>query len=244
MARRTTLVQLLTDLRAETRASLNPAHNAQVRDTHINMLQRTQERLWDEFTWPHLRVERQIPLAAGQRYYDMPANLNIDRIEKTELFVDGRWRPLSPGVGGEHYSAYNSDLDARSWPPRRWKIAEGPVPSSVEQVELWPISNQNADATTREGYLKFTGIRNLQPLTADDHRADLDDRIIVLYAAAELLAASGAKDASLKLDAANRLYARLRSGLTPRRQFRMFGVGDRGLRRGRPTITQYRPAGS
>ena len=246
MARRTTLVQLLTDLRAETRASLNPAHNTQVRDTHINLLQRTQERLWDDFTWPHLRVERQIEVQAGQRYYDPPEDLDIDRIERLDLFTDGYWMPLAPGIDGCALSAYNSDLGERSYPLRRWRIAEGQDDDyDLAQVELWPIADRNADATTRDGYLKFTGIRKLQPLTDDNHRADLDDRLIVLYAAAELLGASGAKDATLKLDAANRLYARLRSGLTPSRRFRMFGVGDRTLRRSHPRmITNYRPAGS
>ena len=56
-------------------------------------------------------------------------------------------------------------------------------------------------------------------------RADLDDRIIVLYAAAETLAATGAKDAQLKMSQANSLLASKRSGLTPRKGFQMFGVG-------------------
>lgn len=237
MARRTTLVKLLDDLRAEARISLNPAHNAQVRLVHIKMLQRVQERLWDDFAWPHLRVQRQKPAEIGQRYYSVPEGMSVDRIERIELFTDGGWRLLDPGINGGHYAAWNSDLDARSWPPRAWQIHED------MDIEIWPISDTAGDADTLEGYLRFTGIRNLNPLVADTDRADLDDRMIVLYAAAEILAASGAKDAQLKLDQANAIYARHRGHLTPRKTIKMFGIGEPVLPR-KIVISQYRPAGS
>lgn len=233
MARKTTLVKLLDDLRAEARLSLNPAHNLQNRPAQVILLQRVQDRLWEDFTWPHLRVERQMPIQAGQRYYAPPADMRIDRIERIELFTDGAWRLIAPGIDPEDLTAWNSDLDQRSWPPRKWQIFED------ETVEIWPISDVNATAATREGYLKFTGIRDLKPLVDDGDRADLDDRLIVLYAAAEILAASGAKDAQLKLDQANALYSRLRGQLTPRKQFRMFGIGETLAPR-RITISQYR----
>jgi hypothetical protein len=35
-------------------------------------LRDTQERLYDEFDWPFLKVQRDKVLAAGQRYYDVP----------------------------------------------------------------------------------------------------------------------------------------------------------------------------
>lgn len=237
MSRGTTLVKLLDDLRAEARLSLNPAHNADSRPGQVKALQREQQRLWEDFDWPHLRVERQVPIQAGQRYYETPENMSIDRIERIELFTDGCWRQLLPGIDGEHYAAWNSDIDQRSWPPRRWKIHED------EDIEVWPISDINADDTTRDGYLKFTGIRNLRPLVDDADRADLDDVMLVGYCAAQMLAATGAKDAKLKLDAANSRYARLRGRLTPRRQFRMFGIGEVPKPR-EIVITQYRPAGT
>lgn len=237
MARYTTLVRLLDKLRFEARLSSNPAHNAQVRGTHVNMLQRTQERLWRDFPWPHLTTEWQITVQDGQRYYDTPEDLDVDRIDRIELFRDGNWYMLTSGVSGAEYGVWNSDLDQRSWPPRRWRI----VPD--EMLELWPIPDQNADPTTREGYLRFTGTRKLRPLVDDGDRADLDDDMLALYCAAELLAGSGAKDAQMKLDMANTLYAKQRGGLSPRRNFRMFGIGEPAPPRG-PFITSYRPPGS
>ncbi len=237
MSRKTTLVKLLDMLRVAARLSLNPAHNAQNRSAQVSALQTEQERLWEDFDWPHLRVERQVPLQAGQRYYDTPSDINIDRIERIELFTNGRWMQLLPGIDAEHYTAWNSDLDQRSWPPRRWKLHED------EDIEIWPISDTNGDAATLEGYLKFIGIRNLNPLVDDADRADLDDAMLVNYVAAAMLAASGAKDAKLKLDSATSRYAKLRGRLTPRSSFRMFGTGEPQMPR-RIMITQYRPAGS
>lgn len=234
MARRVTLEKLLDDFRAEARMSLNPAHNAQDRLPQIKLLQRTQERLWEDFDWPHLIVERQIAVQAGQRYYDTPPDIRVDRVLKISIFTDGAWRELCPGIGDEQYSAWNSDLDERNWPPRRWKIHED------EDIELWPIADVNADDDTREGYLKFIGVRNLNPLVADSDRCDLDAQLLVLYAAAERLAATGGKDAPLKLEQANARYARLRGNLTPATRTKMF-VPDLGARPRRPVITQYRP---
>ena len=219
MARNITLLRLLDQLRAEARLSKNPAHNQQVRDTHVDILQRTQDRIWDDFTWPHLRVDRLKAVQTNQRYYAPPPDIQIDNIERIELYDGGEWKPLSPNIDGRHYSAHNSDRNEATWPPMRWKIYEG------EQVEIWPIGDHNGDPETMEGMLKFIGIRNLRPLVKDSDRADLDDHLLVLYAAAEILAAAGAKDAQVKLDQANAIYRRLRSGLTPRRSFKMFGIG-------------------
>lgn len=237
MSRKTTLVKLLDMLRVEARLSLNPAHNAQSRSSQVEKLRAEQERLWEDHDWPHMRVYPQKLVQAGQRYYEPPENLPIDRIERIDIFTDGLWRQVTPGIDTDHYTAWNSDLDERNWPPRRWKIHED------ETVEIWPIPDQNGNASTMEGTLQFTGIRKLNPLVDDDDTADLDDRVIVGFVAADILAASGAKDAQLKLDKAQTRLLRLTSNLKPRKQIRMFGIGEPRLPR-RITISQYRPPGS
>lgn len=234
MARRKTLVQLLSELRAETDVSLKPAHNTQVYDKQVLLLQRVQEWLWEDTAWPHLKVERQFKAEAGQRFVDWNADFDIARLTKVEFKYGGRWRQLEWGIEPEHYFVYDSDIDKRAWPVQRCKIFED------EQIELWPIADQDGDPTTLEGYFKVTGIRNLRPLVEPSDRADLDDRLIVLYAAAESL---GAKEGATKLALANKRYAKLRSGLTPKRKFSMFGIG-------RPTVSHrhvvpyYRPPGT
>lgn len=237
MARNVTLVKLLDDLRAEARLSLNPAHNQQARDTQVKQLQRKQEWLWREFDWPHMRVSRDIPVAAGQRYYELPADIDLERIEKLEIFLDGGWVPLLPDINNEHYTSWNSDLDERAWPPRRWNIVED------DDIEIWPIPNVDAVAATMEGYVRVTGIRRLRPLVDDTDRCDIDSNLIVGYVAAEMLASSGAKDAKVKQDEANALFLRLRGQLTVSRKFRLFGIGEPQHPR-RPVITSYRPPGA
>jgi hypothetical protein len=232
MARGKTLTSLINDLRAESRRSLNPAHNKQARDAQVNLIQRIQENLWEDFAWPHLRVRREVKLLAGQRYYDVPEDLDISRVEKIEVRFNNRWVELHDGIEAEHYAVYDSDLNERGWPVSRAMISED------EEVEVWPIPESDGDETTLEGMLRFTGIRKLRNLVDDADRADLDNRLIVLYGAAELLAADGAKDATLKLSQANKLYSKLRGGLMPRKRFKMFGDSDapKTIFRGPPPI--------
>lgn len=237
MARYKTLGQLLTELRSKTRRSLNPAHNSQARDVQVDALQSTQEWLWADFTWPHLRVHRDIELNAGQRYYDTPEDIDIDRIEKVEYRDGDRWIPLEYGVQSVHYNSYDSDLDVRTWPPRRWMISEGSL-SDLEQIEVWPIPDRDYDTATLDATLRVTGVRKLAPLVQDDDRADLDSRLIVGYTAAQMLAVAGSKDAPLVLDQTKKLDAKLRGGMVPRRRFKMLGVGERheSKLRGPPTV--------
>ena len=244
MARNKTLESLLTNVRAEARLSLDPAHNVQSRDSHITLIQREQERLWEDFAWPHLRVYRFIPVQAGQRYYDTDAAVNeagetpaqqipIDRIERIEIKSDGHWLPMETGIGPEHYAAHDSALDERAWPPRRWKISEN------EDIEIWPVPDTDA-GDDQYGLLRITGIRALRPLVQNTDRADLDDRLLTLYCAGAILAGSGAKDANLKLEAASRHYGRLKAGLSKSPDFNMFGTVLRPFRQ-RPYISRYRP---
>lgn len=234
MARKQTLVKLVDDLRAEIHASQNPAHNAQVRDSQIKLLQRTQEWLWEGFDWPHLHIERNYPAEAGQRLYDFGANFDLERIESLSFRYGGRWVPLHEGIGDAEYTTYNSELNSRAWPIRKFRVYEG------DQIELWPIADQNGDLTTLEGCIKVKGTAKLSPLVKDTDRADLDDRLIVLYAAAEMLGGKGSKDAQLKFNLAKDREAQLQGKLVKRTKFRMFGVGAAEPSR-RPTVYAYRP---
>ena len=219
MARNTTLIHLLDGLRAACRLSLNAASNIQVRDSQVKALQLKQEWFWGDFAWPHLRVDRDIDLQAGERYYDTPTDLDIDRISHIEVRADSMYRRLVPGIDACQYAAYDSDLDQRGWPVTRWKITEN------EMLEIWPISNTDFNLTTLDGRMRITGIRTLRPLVDDTDRADLDDQLLIKSCAADYLAATGAKDAQIKLDEANRLYVKLRGRLMPRKKFSI-GVSE------------------
>jgi len=226
MARGRTLSKLLNDLRAECGLSLNPAHNAGQRDVQVHQLQRMQEWLYEDFAWPHLRVERAIELQVGQRRYSLPPDLNLERIEQIQYRANGVWCRLAAGIDPAQFAVFDSDAGQTSWPVQRWRIWED------DQIELWPVPDRAFDPATLEGALKVVGTRKLKPLVDDNDTADLDDRLLVLYVSAEVLAAAGSKTAALKLQQAQRLYDTFRADLTPRRVIRMFGEArpDKGLR--------------
>lgn len=234
MPRNATLLALLQDYRAEIRASTNAAHNTSARETQVRLLQRTQELLWDDIDWPHLRVTRFIDLQAGQRFYDPPTDMTMERLETIEVRYGQVWCPLYNGIDAQHYSSWDSDLDERSWPVERWKIEED------DRIEVWPIPASNADVPSLEGRLKITGIRKLRPLVADSDRADLDSRLITLYAAAETLAASGAADAPLKLQAAQMRRAAITQNFSKVTTFRMFAGNNEGRQLRGPPRVHYR----
>ena len=77
----------------------------------------------------------------------------------------------------------------------------------------------------------------------EDDRADLDDRLLVLYCAAAILAESGAKDTNLKLEAAQRHFARLKADQVQSEPFSLFGVRNRHPRREREPVMvgNYKP---
>jgi len=205
MARGTTLGELVEDLRAEAGHALAPSLGASTRETLIKVIQRQQKRLWDDYAWPFLRINTNVAVQAGLRYYTMPANLTYERIEHMSFKWGNRYQKLGYGIGNEHFNQYDSDLDIRSYPIYRYREY------GTNQIEVWPIPSQNGNLTTQDGILRFTGIRNLNPLVAQADVAELDDQLIVLFAAAEVLARQKAGDASSKLAQAQAHYQRLKA---------------------------------
>jgi hypothetical protein len=242
MARGTTLSNMLSMLRVEARLSKLPAHNIAGREQQIEMLQRKQDFFWDDFDWPQLRVERYIELQEGQRYYSPPDDVKVDRIQTLAVRNASAWMPLENGISDGNYAAFDSDLDARGDPAQRWRIVEDE--DGDEAIEIWPIPNTDFDSVTLEGKVRVVGIRNLNPFVAESDTADLDDRLLVLHCAAEMLAAAGAKDAQLKLDQATKHYAKLRGNMVKRTKMRLFGpTADEMPRRpGDPPQAIYRVA--
>lgn len=237
MARGQTLESILTKVRAKARLSLLPAANTQARDGQVIRIQQVQQRLWDGYNWPHMRIEHTLPLQAGQYLYDLPETdaytLSMDRVEYVAVRDGGEWVRLCADITDANYTIHETQLDERAWPVRNWRA------SPNDEIEVWPIPDQNADATTLEGYLKVVAIRNLDPLVEDSDRADLDDELIALLAAAEILQANGAADAKVMMAEAERRYQRLTGNQTKIRSFRLFGAGRRPERPRRPVIGRY-----
>ena len=210
MARNTTLQVLLDDLRAEAGHSIASNFGQATETMLLKMLNRTQRRLWEDFAWPFLRIKSDIVMAAGQRYYDIPSDLTLERVEQAHFGWGNHWDKVNFGISAGHYNQYDSDADVRSWPIMQYD-AYGSV---AGQIEVWPVPSNNGSASTKEGVLRLQGIKNLNPLGAKTDTADLDDQLIVLFAASELLARQKSPDAQLKMQQAQAHYNRIKGRLS------------------------------
>lgn len=191
MARGVTLGELINKLRIAARYDPNPALSKQFEPLFRQTLADVQERLYDQFDWPFLKVRRDKTLAPGERYYDVPDDMNLERVNSVDVLVGGLWQPVERGITLDNYSASNSDLGGRRDPVERWDVVDT---GDGEQIEAWPMP------ASAGGTLRFSGIRKLKPLVDDDDRADLDDQLIICFSAAEILAGRNDNEAQLKLN--------------------------------------------
>jgi len=210
MARNTTLQVLLDDLRAEAGHSVLANLGRATETMMLTLLNRVQRRLWEDFSWPFLHTKKDIVMQAGQRYYNVPSGMTLERIESAKFKWGNRWDKVTYGIDPAHYNQWDSDRDIRSWPIMRYE-AYGDV---AGQLEVWPLPSNNGDATTGEGVLRLEGVKDLNPLNAKTDTADLDDQLIVLFAAAELLARQKSADAQMKMGQAQSHYIRVKGRLS------------------------------
>jgi hypothetical protein len=224
-----TLLELLSDLKAECGYSQNAAHGVNNRDSLVQVLKRTQRRLWSDWDWMHLRVSRDTQLNAGQRYYNCPTDLPYERVDTAEVKFGGQWLPLCWGINERQYSIYDPRNDERSWPIRNWDIAEDAANTNRGMIEVWPMpagsGTPPAPGSDDEGWFRLTGIRFLRAFNSDSDRCDIDGDLIVLFAAAEILTRDRKEDAQAKLQAAQKLYTQLRGNQEKRRTFNL-GDGE------------------
>lgn len=221
MARRTQLATLLAMVRREARHSDSVALGRNARSALIQHIVRVQDQLWLDHDWPHMLVNRDIALAAGQRYYDFPADLEFERVRSAHArTTGGKWVPIGYGIGADEYNQHDSDADARSDPVLRWQYNADETDNG-DQIEVWPLPS-GADQT-----LRLRGIRKLGPLIADTDVAELDDQMLATMVAAEILAHEGAKDAQAKLAAGVKLFRKLTGRMSKSKMFVMGGcIGE------------------
>ena len=82
------------------------------------------------------------------------------------------------------------------------------------QIEVWPIPANNGSSATKDGIVRLEGVKNLNPLSAKTDTADLDDQLIVLFAASELLTRQKSGDAQMKMAQAQAHYLRVKGRLS------------------------------
>lgn len=212
MAVGTTLSTLVDNLRAEIGASTNVGQGVNNLPALQQVLRRNQERLWNEYNWPHLMIDRDETMVAGERYYTFDPDIDYNRIVGAWVKYSNVFEPIGYGFNPTIYSAVNSETGAKSDPVQLWRHYEG------NQFEVWPVPSGNTSQI-----LRFRAVKKLSPLLANSDTADLDDHLIVLFSAAEILARLKAQDAQAKLQLAQSHYRNLRANTMKRDMFIMGG---------------------
>ncbi len=215
----TTLLELLDMMKAEAGLSLNAAHNVSQRDPHVYLLNRVQRELYVTHDWPILKVTRLVSLVTGQRFYDLPADMDLEGVNEVYVTNGAQYEKLTWGIEPEDLNTYNADPTFRTWPVLKWYAD----PDNTRSFEVWPVPSQ-------DGTLTFRGRKALTKMVEDTDKCVLDDNLIALFAAAEILAKVKSEDAQIKLQKAQNLLRHLkaRQGSAKETPF-VIGGGDTGL---------------
>lgn len=220
MARGTAFSELITDLRNDLGRS--PSASAGIDDLPglKRAINRVYRMLYIQTDWKHLRKVFTVPLAAGQRYYDLPSGLNLERIEQTWVDWSSVRVELVAGIDQDDMNAFDSDADTpeRNDPPQKWDVRWN---DPSDQIEIWPIPATDTQT------LYFRGIQDAPKLVNDTDACLLDDDLVIMFAAAQLAKRQKSADADDLLAAAqgflNTLRGRMRVHKTPVRM----GLGQR-----------------
>lgn len=229
MARETTLTELARMFRDEVGVTSSPSVGGDWENIVFGLLRRTQMMLADEYDWPFLRVALDKPVNRGQRYYDLPDTLDMERISGVHYRNADRWELLERGIALAHYNELDPELDQRFDRLLRWDVY------GARQIEVWPLP-------AGDSLMRIEGVRKLAPLENGGDRADLDDRLIVLFAAAEWLMSDAKRRAlgEVKMSHARNRLARLRGASANRAIVDLTGYSKTAKQPGKVVTVTYK----
>lgn len=244
MARGTTYGQLIEMLRDECATSSASSRSTDQLAYYQRVLNRVYETLSDDYDWPFLRVEKEEAtkvIQAGERYYDFPVPMDIEDTIQMWHFYGNVWVPVDYGITMMEYTAMNPETGQAADPILRWQIKD------ADQFEVWPMpaSTGEYDSTTRPititgPLVRFTGRRRVTKLVNNSDACLMDDHLVVLFTAAEILEKQEDKSAASKLAAANARLWQMRRNVADRRKIRMgMGVPTKDQVRGWPRIRAF-----
>lgn len=223
MALRATFQEVIQMVRAEAKLSTNSSRGIDFLENIKQIIKRTYYTLAEDYDWPHLNLKRDSATArkvlqAGSRFYNWPADVNPLKIDRAYVKWGNVWVPLDYGITLKNYSAFDPDRNQRTDPVTNWAW------STDAQFEVWPLPASNGTANDN-GEVAFEGQKKVEQLVLDSNRLDMDDILVSLMAATEILAGNERKaDAEMKGQAAMARMGRLRANLRSRTRYTM-GVG-------------------
>lgn len=191
--RRKQFSQLIYDLRAELGRSVDPATGVSDLPSLKQTLQRNYETIYDSYDWPHLTVTAAVTLNAGQRYYDFPATIDYDKVDDIRLFWNALPVNIDRGISLDDMGIYDSEADQRMDPPLKWDVR---YEANKEVMEIWPIPAGAGSS------IRFKGKKKFAQLVDDADVCLIDDKVVVLASAVELLPEKSRQAMQAKLAAA------------------------------------------
>jgi hypothetical protein len=193
------IVEMVRDeARLSSATSQGIDHLAQIK----RLIRRTHVMLADSYEWAHMKLtmgNAVLTIGGDQQFYTFPETLNTDRPFVVHLHLNGIWTRLDPGIAPERYNEIDSYGTGRGDPLLwDWNGASG--------IEVWPVPSLAG------GELHFTGTKKANALTSETDQADIDDILLSLQVAAEILAGNNQEAAAkLKLSAANMRLSQIRA---------------------------------
>jgi hypothetical protein len=236
MAVGTQFLSIYTDLRAEVRRSTSVSVGVDDLDNLKRVINHVYRTLYIDHEWPHLRkVYSKIQMAAGQRYYDFPADLEPDRVTEAVVWSNNVSFPIPRGIGFEEYGVLDPDEDERQDPPQCW---DNRFTGTSTQIEIWPLPASADHSIQLKGYIK------LGKLVNDTDKCWLDDELVLLFSAAEVLKAEKADDADSKLQLAQGYLQRLKANSKGAGKRYAIGLGNSSPRSPINATINIKPSGS
>lgn len=190
-------VDILEGLRLESKRSGSTQLGQNEAPALKRMLNRLYEFFWFDYKWPFLKImDADKAVLAGVYKFDPPTSIDIERIEKVAVRFGDVWMPLERGLTTEMYNALDSEADERSEPATHYDIQ---WTGSAPQIVIYPRPSR--DVTVR-----FQGRKKFVRMVNDSDLCLLDDQILILYGAAELLASAEDPKANAVASAAQKYY--------------------------------------
>jgi hypothetical protein len=201
-----TLGQLRSMLRAEVADAMDAGASSANNRLYDAVLANKQQWLAGDYAWPWRKREWDVALAPGVRRYTWPEECSLEYPVLLQQKWSNRWtEPIPHGIDARLFNGLDPELDQRCDPISRWDwYTPADAAPHVMQLEVWPLPST-------AGTLRITGQKDLAPLTGDDNTAELDDLLIVLFAAAEILTQRKQANAQAKLAQASARLNKLRA---------------------------------
>lgn len=227
MARNTQLQVLLNMLKGEIGSDLSSQVSPGGDSVMNQQLSNQQNWLATEYDWPFLEIRNDLTIPAGQRYTAMPLSggnplFELERPIKAECQWSNLWNPMELGITIYDYNTVNPDLGQTLVPIVKWQLYN--VNGFGTQFEVWPVPSMPLT-------VRLTGQGIVPALVNPTDTAVLDDMLIVLFTAAQLMARFKQADAQAMAARAQSRLNKIRQGYPKPNGMFVVSDGQQGWRK-------------